>query len=104
MPKTNKHAEKQPPLKTLLQLSRRHNTDLLHVVTPLISFSFMCGTVVYNSGICLHVSESGVYSQELFCDGWLPQIKDGWVTLPLAKIARWYFLADKAHLLIEYKN
>lgn len=52
----------------------------------------------------MHVSESSVYSQELFCDGWLPQIKDGWVTLPLAKIARWYFLADKAHLLIEYKN
>lgn len=64
---TNTKPQKQSRGK-ILQLSGRHNTDLLHVVMPLISFSFMCGAIIYNAGFCLHVSNYSVYSQELFCD------------------------------------
>lgn len=65
---TNTNPPKQSTGK-ILQLSGRHNTDLLHVVMPLISFSFMCGAIIYDASFCLHVSNYGVYSQEFFCDG-----------------------------------
>lgn len=65
---TNTNPPKQRTGK-ILQLSGRHNAGLLHVVMPLIFFSFMCAAIIFNASFCLHVSNYGVYSQELFCDG-----------------------------------
>ena len=61
--------------------------NLIVVYFELTSSCFLFGKwyPYFSFRSCLQVFPSNVYYQELFCDGWVPQIKDGKITLPSVK-------------------
>lgn len=61
--------------------------NLIVVYFKLTSSSFLFGKQYLNLLFwrCLQAFPSNVYYQELFGDGWLPQIKDGTITLTSVK-------------------